>query len=609
VSTSADPSVGSELLGYRLEELLGRGGMGVVFRARDQRLERNVALKLLVPELASDRRFRERFLRESVLLASLDHPNVIPIYDAGEADGRLFIAMRYVEGGDLGDLLRAGPLEPEATLALCSQVAEALDAAHERGLVHRDVKPSNVLLDAREHVYLADFGLTRHIAGGDAPTMETRSLGTIDYIAPEQIRGEDVDGRADLYSLGCLLYECLTGAPPFRRPSDLAVAFAHLEEEPPAPPELVALMQKALAKAPEDRYQSGRELVDAARTALGLDAPQRRRWPLLVAAVVIVLVVAGSLSILLTRGESSGATGAALTGRLLRIDPRSNQVTHTVDVGPGPNAVAFGDKHVWVSTFGDGNVWRIDPNTFRRSSFSAQGGPLGVAVSNGVVYVPESQTVACLRADGTFIGHHQTNAYYGGPITNSGSVWFVGELANYGKAFRLSAPSLTCDAISRGRIPDPSPLNEVHTRFDFVGVANGARGARGVWAAGDALDRRVLRIDPGTGRFEAAVPLPFAPGGIAVGRGAVWVTAQLGDFVARINPATNKVVQKIGVGRGSEPTSIAVGGGSVWVANTLDRSITRINLTSNDQVRIPLKVSPKSLTFAAGSVWVAADAR
>src|SRR5215831_14215523 len=230
--SASDPSIGSDLLGYRLEELIGRGGMGVVFRALDLRLKRNVALKLLAPELASDERFRERFLRESELAASLDHPNVIPVYDAGEADDRLFIAMRYVEGGDLRDILRAGPLDPESALEFCSQVAEALDAAHQRGLVHRDVKPSNVLLDERKHVYLADFGLTRRIAGGDALGGDARSLGTIDYIAPEQLRGEEVDGRADLYSLGCLLYECLTGVPPFGRSSDLAVAFAQLEDEP-----------------------------------------------------------------------------------------------------------------------------------------------------------------------------------------------------------------------------------------------------------------------------------------------------------------------------------------------------------------------------------------
>src|SRR5712671_6801333 len=203
---------GSELAGYRIESLLGRGGMGVVYRARDLALDRNVALKLLAPELAQDMRFRERFLRESRLAASLDHPAIVPIYDAGEVAGRLYIAMRLVEGTDLKRLLaEQGALEPAAALALLEQVADALDAAHERGLVHRDVKPSNVLVDSRGHCYLADFGLSRRLADLPSPGGPGRSLGTVDYVAPEQIRGEQLDGRADLYSLGCLLYECLSG--------------------------------------------------------------------------------------------------------------------------------------------------------------------------------------------------------------------------------------------------------------------------------------------------------------------------------------------------------------------------------------------------------------
>jgi hypothetical protein len=578
--------------------------MGVVFRALDLRLNRNVALKLLVPELAADERFRARFLRESELAASLDHPNVIPVYAAGEADGRLFIAMRYVEGGDLRDVLRDGPLEPEQALSFCAQVAEALDAAHERGLVHRDVKPSNVLLDARKHVYLADFGLMKSIVGGTFSEVEARSLGTIDYIAPEQIRGEEIDGRADLYSLGCLLYECLTGEPPFRRPSDLAVAFAHLEEEPPSPPELAGLMQKALAKAPEDRYQSGRELVGAARMALGLDEPRRRSWPLLAAAVVLALVAAGSLSYLLTRG---GSTGAAPTGRLLRIDPQTGRVMNTIDVGGNPSAVAFGHGHVWVSTLDDGRVWRIDPGTFEAKSFPA-GHPLGVAVRGGFVYVPQPQSRVTMydAAYGDQISTISTGPgdYFGGPITSSGPVWFVEELQEYGKALRLEAASPFQGRIaSQGRIPDPRRLDEAHVRFGFAGVA---AGAHGVWAAGDALDRRVLRIDPRTGHFVAAIHLTFPPGGIAVGDGSVWVTGQLGDVVARIDPATNKVVQKYGVGR--EPTGVAVGAGSVWVANTLDRSISRIDLASNRVTPIPLNVSPKSVTVGHGAVWVAASA-
>src|SRR5947199_2394477 len=165
-----DPRIGTELLGYRVEELVGRGGMGVVYRAYDARLKRNVALKLVAPELSAEERFRERFLAETELAASLEHPNVVPIYDAGEVDGQLYLAMRYVEGSDLKTLLKQeGPLEPARALAICGQLAGALDAAHERGLVHRDVKPSNVLLDSREHVYLADFGLTRRLADQGVP--------------------------------------------------------------------------------------------------------------------------------------------------------------------------------------------------------------------------------------------------------------------------------------------------------------------------------------------------------------------------------------------------------------------------------------------------------
>jgi serine/threonine protein kinase len=215
VSVSADPRIGSELLDYRIEALLGRGGMSVVYRAEDLRLKRKVALKLLTPELAQDERFRERFLRESELAASIDHPSIVPIYEAGEVDGQLYIAMRYVEGTDLKRMLhKEGALAPARALRLIGEVAEALDVAHERGLIHCDVKPSNVLIAAphrREHGYLADFGLTKSASEGSGMTGTDLLLGTPDYVSPEQIRGEQVDGRADVYALGCLVYECLTG--------------------------------------------------------------------------------------------------------------------------------------------------------------------------------------------------------------------------------------------------------------------------------------------------------------------------------------------------------------------------------------------------------------
>ena len=264
--------------------------MGVVYRAHDLALERSIALKLLSPNLADDPAFRERFLVESRLAASLDHPNVVPIHDAGEADGQLYLAMRYVEGTDLKRLLRdEGPLEPSRAIAICSQIADALDAAHTRGLVHRDVKPSNVLLDEEEHAYLADFGLTRRLSD-QAPDFDAGlSLGTPAYVAPEQIEGAEVDGRADQYSLACLLHECLTGEPPFPRTSEAATLFAHLEEEPPASAELEAVLPKALAKDPADRYESCRAFVADAHRALsrpgegadddGSPWPSRPLWP------------------------------------------------------------------------------------------------------------------------------------------------------------------------------------------------------------------------------------------------------------------------------------------------------------------------------------------
>ena len=255
-------AVGTTIAEYVVEEPIGSGGMGEVYRARDERLGRRVALKVLLRRLADDPGFRERLLRESRLAASLDHPNVVPVYEAGEADGRLFIAMRYVDGTDLKALLRRqGALDPARAIALAAQVAAALDAAHALGLVHRDVKPSNVLIDqqgGREHVYLADFGLTQ--SASDREPADGSLMGSVDYVAPEQIRGEEVDGRADVYALGCLLFEMLTGSVPFTGVSEVAVVYAHLDEEPPSaserlpglPPAVDGVLRRAMAKERED---------------------------------------------------------------------------------------------------------------------------------------------------------------------------------------------------------------------------------------------------------------------------------------------------------------------------------------------------------------------
>jgi len=287
-------AIGSQIAGYRLEEQVGRGGMAVVFRAYEARLDRNVALKILAPGLAADDAFRKRFIRESRIAAAVDHPNIIPVFDAGEADGVLFIAMRFVNGPDVRTLLDTeGALPVARAVDIVTQVASALDAAHARGLVHRDVKPGNMLLDTtagggrQDHVYLSDFGLgkqTLEELGQSGLTAQGQFLGTLDYMAPEQVEGGRVDGRADLYALACATFELLSGSPPFRREAGMAVVWAKLSESPPLlstrrtdlPAAVDSVMSRAMAKEPAARYRTCGEFAAALRDACGLGpaAPQ-----------------------------------------------------------------------------------------------------------------------------------------------------------------------------------------------------------------------------------------------------------------------------------------------------------------------------------------------
>lgn len=273
---------GKQIAGYLVESEIGRGGMAVVYRARDLRLDRIVALKLLAPELVRNDIFRKRFAHESRVAAAIDHPHIVPVFEAGETDGLLYIAMRYVAGQDLRAMLdRTGPLPVETAARIAGQVASALDAAHDHDLVHRDVKPGNILVaegtdsDHPEHVYLTDFGLTKKSLSLTGFTSVGQFVGTLDYVAPEQISGKPVDGRCDVYSLGCVVYEMLAGGPPFERDDDMALLWAH-QYDPPPPvssrqPDLPAavdeLLATALAKSPEDRWSSCLEFTGALRRA------------------------------------------------------------------------------------------------------------------------------------------------------------------------------------------------------------------------------------------------------------------------------------------------------------------------------------------------------
>jgi non-specific serine/threonine protein kinase len=363
------PRAGTEVAGYRLERPLGRGGMAVVFAAHDPRLDRRVALKLLPPEYAIDEAFRERFLRESRAVAGIDHPNVIPLFDAGEADGQLYIAMRLVEGRDLARVLHeTGPLPIGRAIAIVAQIAAGLEAAHRRGLVHRDIKPANVLLTGDDHVYLSDFGLAKLADSVSGLTATGEFMGTVSYIAPEQAEGRPVDARTDIYALGCVLFCCLAGRPPFKKDEQLATVMAHVSEPPPAvtdlrpdcPPALAGVVARALAKSPADRQQDCGELIEQLRAAdagpvdvtrsepVPVTRRPVRRGGLLIGAAAAALLAA--LVIGLTTGGGGGEPTAAPQTRIGKPPPTDS---HWRTLRPDPiarvqAAGAIGGQRIWI---------------------------------------------------------------------------------------------------------------------------------------------------------------------------------------------------------------------------------------------------------------------
>jgi serine/threonine protein kinase len=366
VQMGPDRRIGTELGGYRIVEPLGRGGTSVVYRAEHVRLERPAALKLLTPGFG-EADFSDRFLRESQLAASLDHPSIVPVYDAGEENGLLYIAMACVEGEDLKTLLaEESRLDVRRTLRILGQIGSALDAAHARGLVHRDVKPANILVADGDRAYLSDFGVVKELAG-NGTTRTGSFIGTIEYCAPEQIEGGDVDGRADVYALACVLYECLTGEPPFRRPSEVAVLNAHLHTPPPklsrAAPDLPAALEpvisKALSKSPLDRYATCGELIAAARAA----AAERRVHRLRLAASIALLVLAALLG-------AAIALGAVLA---FRDSPKPRITTVVQKPPPQPPSL---DTLLLQSkdgrTLNDGAYWLIRGGQYDRAVPLAQ---------------------------------------------------------------------------------------------------------------------------------------------------------------------------------------------------------------------------------------------
>jgi hypothetical protein len=602
---------GSEVAGYRIDEPLGRGGMGEVYRALDVRLGRPVALKMLAGALAADEDFQARLLHESRVAAGLDHPNVVPIYEAGAHDGALFIAMRYVPGRDLGALLRReGPLAPGRALAIAEQVAGALDAAHRRGLVHRDVKPGNVLVDreeGREHCYLADFGLTQSTS--DHGPADGRLMGTVDYVSPEQIRGDPVDGRADQYSLACLLYECLSGETPHGRRSELAVIYSHLEEEPPPAtthrPELPggidAVLARGMAKDPDARFASCGELVEAARGALGLAAPAPRRLRrAALAAGAALIVAAAAVAVALLVGGGGAAAGATPPGALVRVDPRSGHVTARTAINGYPGSVATTPGGIWMADFRTGVLWRYQPGGGDPERITSNGEPRDVAGLGSKLYVAADGRYlsgVVSRYDAvTGVREEGVDLLACALASGEGVVWAAGCPA----VQRLSTGEGEVRKLVERFLPFQEPSTVENGRAQFREMAIGAGS---LWVLGDSLDPRMWRLDARTGRIEATIDLGFPPTSVAIAGGAAWVTDALDDRVVPIDVVTNRPLAPVRVGRG--PTGVAAGPGGVWVANTLTGTISRID-PRRRRVVATVRVGglPRDLAVERDAVWV-----
>jgi YVTN family beta-propeller protein len=607
VITRPEIGIGSEFVGYRIDELIGRGGMGVVYRAFDLRLKRTVALKLIAPELSLDERFRERFAREAELAIALEHPNVVPIYDAGDVDSRFYLAMRYVEGTDLRAILHAeGALDKGRALAVSRQVANALDAAHAKGLVHRDVKPSNVLLDAREHVYLADFGLTRRLDEQSAGAGEHRFVGTPAYLTPEQIEGGSIDGRTDIYSLGCLLYECLTGETPFVRGSRLAVAWAHLEEGPPSasdrrpelPRAIDAVIRKAMAKQPEDRYATCGALIEAAEAAFGIRSRPRGRRRFLVAVLGAVTLAAVAAAILLRGGD---ATPTVLPDSLVKIDLESGKIVDVVPVGRIPNAIEVVGRYVFAASEDDGTLTRLDTRTGAvvnsgkydaSDSVAAEGAKRVWVASVGRGQVTSVDAALPLIGPGDPISAPRVPL----PRDTGGTSLTVG-----GGALWIAAHTAGGEVVERWRL-HPLGLQRTY-RLGLYDYGNSvAFGYGAAWIALGAPANALLRIDARTGRTRRISVGRFTDA-VAVGFGSVWVAEKEDDTVRRIDPVTGRTRRVIAVGH--LPAEVAVGQGSVWIASECAGTVSRIDPATNRVVRtIKLGHHPFNLAVGGDFAWV-----
>ncbi|MEA2347101.1 MAG: hypothetical protein QOG62_888 [Thermoleophilaceae bacterium] len=617
--------------------------MGVVYRATQLGLERQVALKVIAPELAADPIFASRFQAEARLAASIDHPNVVPIYQAGEGEGVLYLIMRYVDGIDLRDLLNSQPqLDPEHAAKLLAQIASALGAAHRRGMVHRDVKPANVLIasgDGEDHAYLTDFGVAKAVEATQGMTRTGAVVGTPDYMAPERLEDGVGDGRSDIYALGCVLYQSLTGRLPYPRDNAMAKVFAHLNAPVPSARELNPfvgeeldhVIERAMAKRPEDRFQGAGEMRSALLSAVGdregarrdpsephetitvateagaptaetppplppepepeppaepatnavPKRPRRRGW--MPAALLTVAVVGlGTLLILALTGGLSGKKGG----------PGAPAVADApIKVGTAPEGVIAAGG-IWVANTGSNTVTRLIPQSGAVADEAIQVGdqPTGITMGERAAWVTNrgSGDVAAIDR----VTHEVTDTV---PVGNDpegitagdGAIWVA--VAGEGKVVRIDEDH-------------PSSTTDIDVGGKPVGVA---WGTGGLWVT-DAKAGTLRRFNPQTQKESLSVDVGRDPRSVSLGFGSVWVASAGDGQVFRIDPISGGIQWHETVG--TDLAGIGAGPGAMWTTSSAGGGqVIRIDMaTGTPRVGAPIPVSPDPGGIGVGdnAAWV-----
>jgi DNA-binding beta-propeller fold protein YncE/predicted Ser/Thr protein kinase len=584
--------------GLEIEGEVGRGGMGIIYRARDPELDRVRALKVLAAERSADDEFRERFRRESRQAASIEHPNVVPVYRAGEESGRLYLVMRFVDGPSLAEVLAdRGRLRLDETVDLVQQVAAGLDAAHAAGLVHRDVKPANILLEADGRAFLGDFGISKLAEAGDQLTSTGQFVGTVDYVAPEQLEGEAVDRRADVYSLACVAYHLLTGEPPFPRDTQLATMFAHANAPRPeagrdVPSKVREVLRRGMAIDPDDRPLSAGEFAAELERAAGassvatterLSLPERDRR-----GARLLSVVAGIAGLV--------AVAAAIVLLAAQDDPDSDVPpveARTLDVPPGPLGITVGPGRAWVASPPAERVTSIRLDSEDQQEFEVGSAPAAVAVGFDSVWVVDRKRGELVRIDPA-TGAEQATVGVGDEPADvaigADDVW----VANAGS-----------NTVSR---VDPSGGGAVEADTITVADHPSALAATddGVWVA-NRDGGTVMFISAGESRLSGRpIDAGPRPNDLALGAGLLWVADNVNSEVTSFDPESREMVGEP-VAVGALPRSIAFGLGYVWVANGEDGTVSRIDPDTGDVSgdAIPVGAQPASIAVGPDSVWTA----